>query len=160
MAAFCESPSMMESLAELFDKIMEEGHQFLLMSYGLQDTGGATELEEMLDSLSDPLEVLGGDSSLSVDHPWWPQLERQSCLRMVHLRIGLFPTGVNSSTRWYPFRRRGSHFPRWAQTKVQYFRPFYHPRLIWFHRSPLWVLLPYLLETWTTWSGQTCCSYH
>lgn len=31
---FCNSPAMMKPLAELFEKILEEGHQFLLKNMG------------------------------------------------------------------------------------------------------------------------------
>lgn len=44
VANFCKSPAMMEPLAELFEKALEEGCQFLLRKYGLEDTGGAAEL--------------------------------------------------------------------------------------------------------------------
>lgn len=61
----------MDPLAELFEKAFEEGRQFLLRKYGLEETGGAAELSEMLKSLSDYLEMIGGNLSLPTDHPWW-----------------------------------------------------------------------------------------
>lgn len=70
IADFCKSPAMMDPLVELCEKAFEEGRQFLLKKYVLEDTGGAAELNEMLNSLSDPLELLGGDPSLLSDHPW------------------------------------------------------------------------------------------
>lgn len=45
---------MMEPLAELFEKFLEEGCQFLLKKYELEDTNGVAELGEMLNSLSNP----------------------------------------------------------------------------------------------------------
>lgn len=71
VADLCKSPAMMEPLDELFEKDLEEGRQFSLRKYGLEDTGGAAELEGMLDSFSDPLVMLDGDPSLPLDHPWW-----------------------------------------------------------------------------------------
>lgn len=60
---------------------MEEGRQLLLAKYDLVDTGGATEPGKILDSISDPLEVLDGDSSLHLDHPWWlPAMTRAAAL--------------------------------------------------------------------------------
>lgn len=68
---FHKSPAMMDPLAKFFEKVMQEGHLFLLKNYVLEDVDGVVELGEMLDSLSDPLEILGGDSSLPPNHPWW-----------------------------------------------------------------------------------------
>lgn len=42
----------------------------MLRKYALEDTGGAAELGEMLDSLSDPFVMLGWDHFLPSDHTW------------------------------------------------------------------------------------------
>lgn len=55
------------------------------MKYGLEDTGGATELGQMQDSISNPLEALGKDSFLPLDHPCW--------LRAMKLAAALFTSG-------------------------------------------------------------------
>lgn len=69
IADFCKFPALKELLAVLLERMMEEGPQFMLAKKELEDTGRPTELGEMLDSISDPIEILGGDVSLSLDHP-------------------------------------------------------------------------------------------
>lgn len=59
----------------------DDGRQFILAKKGLEDIGGPGELGEMLDSISDLLEILGGDVSLSLDHPsWMPALTGAAAL--------------------------------------------------------------------------------
>lgn len=66
---FYKSPALLELLAALLERMMEEGHQFVLAKKGLEDTGGPDELREMLYAISDPMEILGGDTSLPLDYP-------------------------------------------------------------------------------------------
>lgn len=114
---FCKSPAMMEPPVELFEKSLEEGCQFLLRKYGLEDTGGAAELGKMLYSLSDPLEMLGGDLSLPLGHPWWlPAMTRAATLFTTSSFIDLSLPGwreflypvVPLPKEWLPFSEAGT----------------------------------------------------